>query len=167
MFISSKDILQYVAWCITVHALIVSINDDISIYLFEDNSVAYCIFMAFWITENRQYKLPIKIPQHFFRYKYFGATCFPLNNKIDCVYGTNVSLIPEWELRVLWAEKVLETSIRCSKMPKTGITANLIASQDSSEESFSCVIKQAISWISRNVIQHQQEPAEWDPAAAE
>jgi hypothetical protein len=41
MFISSKDILQYVAWCITVHALIVLINDDISIYLFEDNSVAY------------------------------------------------------------------------------------------------------------------------------
>jgi hypothetical protein len=31
------------------------------------------------------------------------------------------------------------------KMPKTGITANLIASQDSSEESFSCVFKQGIS----------------------
>jgi hypothetical protein len=30
-------------------------------------------------------------------------------------------------------------------MPKIGITANLIASKDSSEESFSCVFKQAIS----------------------
>jgi hypothetical protein len=81
------------------------------------------------------HKLSIKIPQHFFRYKYFGATCFQLINKIDCVYRTNVSLIPEWELRLMWAEKVLETSKRCFKMPKTGITANLIASQDSSEES--------------------------------
>jgi len=33
---------------------------------------------------------------------------------------------------VLWSEKVLETSKRCFKMPKSGMTANLIASVSTS-----------------------------------
>jgi hypothetical protein len=32
----------------------------------------------------------------------------------------------------MWAEKVLETSKRCFKMPKSGMTANLIASVSTS-----------------------------------
>jgi hypothetical protein len=32
MFISSKDILQYVVWCNTVHALILEFKDDKSVF---------------------------------------------------------------------------------------------------------------------------------------